>query len=246
MNKNQNTISGVAVRDTAIFTCPSKSVTWYGEPIVCRKLTDHTQHYSEWNCLFENARMALLIKPDVTQLSILSAAVPNTAIFTCPSKGVTRYGESIACRKLTDDTQQYSEQDCLFEIARTALVKPEVTEFSILSVAVPQSRIKLQLRHCHSRGVHSNNVSAGWYILARGDWNLMTKPWIHQVIGPPRLITEFNTTRYEFKYVWSVCLRKTSFTWRPKANYQILGYPELPSGQCLKRKNPQFSIIFEI
>ena len=61
---------------------------------------------------------------------------------------MTWYGELIACHKLPDDTQHYSEQPCLFEIVLAALVhKPEVTELSISGVAVMEPRpsgLKLQ------------------------------------------------------------------------------------------------------
>ena len=54
---------------------------------------------------------------------------------------MTWYGELIACHKLPDDTQHYSEQPCLFEIVLAALVvKPEFTELSISGVAVLEPR----------------------------------------------------------------------------------------------------------
>jgi hypothetical protein len=58
-----------------VFPCPSKSVTWYGELIACRKFPDNTQHYSEQRCLFEIVLAALVVKPDVMELSISSVAV---------------------------------------------------------------------------------------------------------------------------------------------------------------------------
>jgi hypothetical protein len=47
---------------------------------------------------------------------------PSLFVFPCLSKSVTWYGELIACCKLPDDTQHYSEQHCLFEIILAALV----------------------------------------------------------------------------------------------------------------------------
>jgi hypothetical protein len=44
---------------------------------------------------------------------------------------------------LTDDTQHYSKQSSLFEIVGTVLIiEPEVTELSILSMAVQESQAK--------------------------------------------------------------------------------------------------------
>jgi hypothetical protein len=54
---------------------------------------------------------------------------------------MTWYGELIACCKLQDDSQHYSEQPCLLGIVLAALlVKSEVTELSISGVAVLESR----------------------------------------------------------------------------------------------------------
>ncbi|KAJ7938905.1 hypothetical protein B0H13DRAFT_1851078 [Mycena leptocephala] len=54
---------------------------------------------------------------------------------------MTWYGELIACHKLPENTQDYSEQPCLFEIVLAALVvNPEFTELSISGVAVLEPR----------------------------------------------------------------------------------------------------------
>jgi hypothetical protein len=88
---------------------------------------------------------------------------------THAQKSVTWYGELIECCKLTDDTQHYSKQSCLFEIVGTALIiEPEVTELSILSVAVQESQAKSKVWYSHSWEVHRINLSPGWDILARG------------------------------------------------------------------------------
>ena len=50
-------------------------MTWYGELITCRKLPDDTQHYSEQPHLFEIVMAALVVKPEVTELSISGVAV---------------------------------------------------------------------------------------------------------------------------------------------------------------------------
>ncbi|KAJ7793375.1 hypothetical protein B0H14DRAFT_3560642 [Mycena olivaceomarginata] len=53
----------------SLFSHAQKSVTCYEEQIECGKWTEDTQHYSEQFCLFEIVRNALIVKPQVTQLS---------------------------------------------------------------------------------------------------------------------------------------------------------------------------------
>jgi hypothetical protein len=55
-------------------------VTWYGEQIKCCELADDAQHCSEQFCLFEIARTALIVKPDLLEPSISGMAVPESQV----------------------------------------------------------------------------------------------------------------------------------------------------------------------
>jgi hypothetical protein len=58
-----------------VFSCISKSVTWYGELIAYCKLPNDTQHYSGQPRLFEIAMASLVVKPEVMELSICVAVL---------------------------------------------------------------------------------------------------------------------------------------------------------------------------
>ena len=79
---------------------------------------------------------------------------------------MTWYGELIACCKLPDDTQHYSEQRHLFEIVMAALVvKPEVTELSISGVVLLEPRAESK----ELAGIPQPQFDPGCDILARGE-----------------------------------------------------------------------------